>query len=78
MSVIAPDVQAKRTAWKELLNGIDQSHLIYLDECGVNTNMTRIYGRSIGKTRVIDHAPLNTPKRRLYYPPSALMAVMSP
>lgn len=60
--MIAPDVQAKRTAWKEQLNGIDQSHLVYLDECGVNTNMTRIYGRSIGKTRVIDHAPLNTPQ----------------
>ena len=60
--MIAPDVQAKRTAWKEQLNEIDQSHLVYLDECGVNTNMTRIYGRSIGKTRVIDHALLNTPQ----------------
>ena len=52
----------KRTAWKEQLAGVDQSHLVYLDECGVNTDMTRIYGRSIGKTRVVDHAPLNTPQ----------------
>ena len=61
-SVTAPDVQAKRTAWKEQLAGVDQSHLVYLDECGVNTDMTRISGRSIGKTRVVDHAPLNTPQ----------------
>ena len=58
----APDVQARRTEWRERLKGIDQRHLVYLDECGVNTDMTRIYGRSIGKTRVVDHAPLNTPK----------------
>lgn len=58
----APDVQARRTEWREQLKGIDQSHLVYLDECGVNTDMTRIYGRSIGKARVVDHAPLNTPK----------------
>ena len=57
-----PDVQARRTEWQEQLRGIDRSHLVYLDECGVNTDMTRIYGRSIGKTRVVDHAPLNTPK----------------
>lgn len=58
----APDVQAKRAEWQEQLSGIDQSHLVYLDECGVNTDLTRLYGRSIGKTRVVDHAPLNTPK----------------
>lgn len=58
----APDVQAKRTAWKGQLSGIDPSHLVYLDECGINTNLTRLYGRSIGKARVVDHAPLNTPQ----------------
>ena len=58
----APDVQAKRTAWKGQLSGIDPSHLVYLDECGVNINLTRLYGRSIGKARVVDHAPLNTPQ----------------
>ena len=61
-SVTAPDVQVRRTEWKEQIKGIDRSHLVYLDECGVNTDMIRIYGRSIGKVRVVDHAPLNTPK----------------
>ena len=61
-SVTAPDVQAKRAAWKETISGIDPSHLVYLDECGVNTDLTRLYGRSIGKARVVDHAPLNKPR----------------
>ena len=29
---------------------------------GVNINLTRRYGRAIGKERVYDYAPLNTPK----------------
>ena len=61
-SVTALDVQARRAERTEQLKEIDPSHLVYLGECGVNTDMTRIYGRSIGKTRVVDHAPLNTPK----------------
>ena len=36
--------------------------LIFLDESGVNTNLTRRYGRAKGKERVKDSAPLNTPK----------------
>lgn len=35
--------------------------LVFLDESGVNTDLVRKYGRSIGKTRVVDHAPANTP-----------------
>jgi len=60
-SVGVPDVAQKRALWKDSLNSIDAKHLVFLDESGVNTNMTRRYGRSIGKTRVADHVPLNTP-----------------
>ncbi len=35
--------------------------LVFLDECGVNTNLVRRYGRSVGKTRVVDNAPFSTP-----------------
>ena len=56
------DVKEKRDAWKEFAAKCDPNHLVFLDESGVNTNMTRLYGRSIGKARVEDHAPLNTPK----------------
>lgn len=36
--------------------------LVFLDESGVNINMTRKYGRAKGKERVNDYTPLNTPK----------------
>ena len=44
------------------MNKSDVGHLVFLDENGVNTNMTRLYGRGIGQARVEDHTPLNTPK----------------
>ena len=56
------DVKEKRAEWEEFLKKVDIRHLVFLDESGVNTNMTRLSGRSIGKARVRDHAPLNTPK----------------
>jgi len=36
-------------------------HLVFLDESGVNTNLTRLYGRNKSSQRVADHTPLNTP-----------------
>ena len=56
------DVKEKRAAWKEFAEKIDRTRLVFLDESGVNTNFSRIYGRSIGKERVPDSTPLNTPK----------------
>ena len=57
-----PDVQEKREAWKKELGVLDCSKLVFLDESGVNINMTRRYGRAQGGCRVVDKAPLNTPK----------------
>lgn len=57
----APDVSAKRKKWTENLSNYDIEKLVFLDESGVNTNMTRIYGRALGGTRSVDKAPLNTP-----------------
>ena len=62
MSVTVFDVKAKRAEWEEYKSKCDINHLVFLDESGVNTNMTRLYGRGIGKARVMDHTPLNTPK----------------
>lgn len=42
---------------------MDRDHLVFLDESGVNLNMTRRYGRAVGKARVYDHVPLNTPQK---------------
>jgi len=35
---------------------------VFWDESGININMVRRYGRSVGKTRVVDSAPFSTPK----------------
>ncbi len=37
-------------------------HLVFLDESGVNTDLTRPYGRGKAGERVVDHTPLNTPQ----------------
>ena len=61
LSVNAPDVMEKRQNWTEIISGYSPEKLVFLDESGVNTNMTRIYGRAIGGARAVDKAPLNTP-----------------
>lgn len=61
LSVNVPDVRDKRKSWAENLAAYPKENLVFLDESGVNTNMTRIYGRSLGGTRSVDKAPLNTP-----------------
>ena len=35
--------------------------LVFLDESGVNIDMTRRYGRAVGKARAVDKTPENTP-----------------
>ena len=47
----------------ESAHSLDMEKVVFLDESGVNIDMARRYGRSIGKTRVIDHVPCNTPKK---------------
>ena len=36
--------------------------LVFLDESGININMTRRYGRAKGRARVEDYVPLSTTK----------------
>jgi transposase len=36
---------------------IDIGKLVFLDESSINTGMTRLYGRSKGKSRVVDYVP---------------------
>ena len=53
-------MQAKREQWSGFAEKTEASHLVFLDESGVNINMTRRYGRGNGGQRVADHTPLNT------------------
>lgn len=55
-------MKEKREKWQKFASEADCSRLVFLDESGINTDMTRRYGRSIGKTRVVDKVPCNTPK----------------
>jgi transposase len=60
-SVTVPDVVQKRKEWKEILSNYDVNKLVFLDESGVNTDMTRMYARTIGGARAVDKTPINTP-----------------
>jgi len=61
LSVNVPDVREKRKIWDKIISGYSPEKLVYLDESGVNTDMTRLYGRTIGGKRAVDSAPINTP-----------------
>ena len=56
------DVAEKRKEWAESITPEQLDHLVFLDESGVNTDMTRRYGRARSSERCVDHAPLNTPQ----------------
>lgn len=51
------DVKAKRDAWRATQAEMDINKLVFLDESGINTGMTRLYGRSMSDERVIDYTP---------------------
>ena len=46
-----------RKEWREFQKTADPDKLIFLDECGVNTGMTRLYGRGPKQERVVDAIP---------------------
>jgi len=52
-----PDVAEKRAHWHEQLAGIDPARLVFVDESGANTKMTRWRGRSPGGQRLVAHIP---------------------
>ena len=51
------DVKTRRDAWRASQSEMDIDKLIFLDESGVNTGMTRLYGRNSGNKRVIGYMP---------------------
>jgi transposase len=42
----SPRVQAQRTAFQQKLAAVDPAHLVFVDESGANTGMTRTHGRA--------------------------------
>jgi transposase len=52
-----PDVQEKRREFTAELAGVDPHRLVFVDECGANTAMTRTYGRAPVGQRVYTNTP---------------------
>jgi transposase len=52
-----PDVKEQREAWKETMPSIPPERLVFIDESGAKTNMTRLYARSFDGKRVVDSVP---------------------
>ena len=50
-------IQARRQAWWEALSEIDPHRLVFLDESGATTEMTRRYGRALRGERVQEATP---------------------
>ncbi|HOH52383.1 MAG TPA: IS630 family transposase [Candidatus Hydrogenedentes bacterium] len=48
---------AQRALWPQRLAGVDPSRLVYLDETGAKTDMTRGHARAPRGSRAVDHAP---------------------
>ena len=52
-----PDVKAARENWRKDQSGWDPAKLIFIDETGTATNMTRLRGRSAEGVRLVDKTP---------------------
>jgi transposase len=52
-----PDVTEKRRAWADRMPGLDPDKLVFVDETGANTKMTRRYGRCPRGERLVDAVP---------------------
>ncbi len=46
-----------RNDWADKQGQLDINRLVFIDEAGAKTNMTRLYGRSLKGERAYDHAP---------------------
>jgi len=53
----SPEVQEKRQEFREKMAGIDPQRLVFVDECGANTAMTRTHGRAPVGQRVYTDTP---------------------
>lgn len=50
-------MKEKRRAWRERMPGLDPKKLVFIDETGANTKMTRRYGRAPRGQRLVDAVP---------------------
>jgi transposase len=53
----SPEVQTKRRAFRKKLATVDPKHLVFVDEMGATTKLTRTYGRAPQGARVYQAVP---------------------
>ena len=51
------DVRLKRWFWQKAQSSMNLEKLVFIDESGAKTNMTRLYGRAQAGQRAVDNAP---------------------
>jgi len=51
------DIAKSRDKWRKFQEAVDAQRLVFLDESGLKTNMTRRYGRARNGNRCLDSAP---------------------
>jgi hypothetical protein len=51
------DVIIKHEVWKSGQSEISTDRFVFLDETGINTGMTRLYGRAVSSRRIVDYTP---------------------
>ena len=52
------DVKLKRWLWQKAQLSMNLEKLVFIDESGAKTNMTRLYGRAKSGQRVVDNVPV--------------------
>lgn len=52
-------MQEERKKWNKNTSGLKAENLVFLDESGINTNLTRLYAHASKSERAVDSAPLN-------------------
>ena len=59
------DVAEARAAWRDELAGVDPARLIFIDETGIDTRMTRPYARAARGERAVGKVPWGRCKKFL-------------
>ena len=52
-----PDIRTARARWAKAIRRVHHPRLLFIDESGAKTNMTRLYGRAPRGMRVQDRVP---------------------
>ncbi len=51
------DIKVARVQWTKSVDAVEHDRLLFIDESGAKTNMTRLYGRAPRGERAYDHVP---------------------